>query len=400
MNGINVITITREYDSGGEDIGRQLADVLGWTLLDREIVHAAAALEHVPELELERCDEQPVSLISRVLPHPHHEKYLQGLRDVVRAYAAKGNVIFIGRGARFLLGYAPNVLHLSFVAPLGWRAARAMLREGLSYADAVNLARQNDSSRERFLRYFFGADAARPWQYDLVVNTCRVSFETVVAAIAAIVRRQWPAHGPEPSPAHRILTVSRELGAADDAFVTSLARQLAMDVFDRSLLEQEAVQLGMTTAELEMIDETPGGLLDWFIPGTPHHRYVSALRDLMAELATRANALIVGRGANGFLCRHHEAFHVRLIAIRDFRMLELMRGALMDEARALRAIAESDTRRSQFYKEVFAADWADPLEYNMTVNTGRLGSIAADLIAFAGNRHWSHGRPAPLLQVG
>src|SRR5262249_24901514 len=151
-------------------VGRWLAQALGWTYCDRELLHQAAAVEHVPDSRLEELDERPLPVLGRLRPHPPHERYWHGLSRVVRAYAARGNVVFVGRGTRFLLGYAPNVLHLGLVAPRGWRAAQGTRYDGLRFTEALDRCERMDAARERFLRCFFGKDATRPWQYDLVAN--------------------------------------------------------------------------------------------------------------------------------------------------------------------------------------------------------------------------------------
>ena len=48
---MRIITISREYGAGGEEVGKRLAEDLGWKLLDRELLHQAAAVEHVPDAE-------------------------------------------------------------------------------------------------------------------------------------------------------------------------------------------------------------------------------------------------------------------------------------------------------------------------------------------------------------
>ena len=50
---------------------------------------------------------------------------------------------------------------------------------------------------------------------------------------------------------------------------------------------------------------------------------------------------------------------------------------------------DSDAKRRRFYEASFGADWADPLEYHLTVNTARLGAEAVDLVALAASRHWA-----------
>ena len=89
---MNVITITREYGAGGGEVARKLAEALGWELLDRELLHQAAEVEHVPDAELERLDEKALTMGDRFRLHPPHEKYLHGLKLAVSSAAERGNV--------------------------------------------------------------------------------------------------------------------------------------------------------------------------------------------------------------------------------------------------------------------------------------------------------------------
>ena len=151
---MNVITVTREYGAGGGEVARQLAALLGWELLDRELLHQAAEIEHVPDAELERLDEQSIRMADRFRLHPPHHKYLHGLTEAARQAAARGNVVLVGRGARHLLGDMPGTFHLRLVAPResargGWRGWKA----GRSTRPAPALWKQNgsaNSSRSTF----------------------------------------------------------------------------------------------------------------------------------------------------------------------------------------------------------------------------------------------------------
>src|SRR2546421_11937723 len=121
---MNVITVSREYGAGGGEVARRLAETLGWELLDRELLHQAAAVEHVPDADLEKLDEKALRLIDRLRLHPPHERYMHGLREAARSALDRGNVVLVGRGTRQLLGDAPDVLHLRLVAPKDWRVQR------------------------------------------------------------------------------------------------------------------------------------------------------------------------------------------------------------------------------------------------------------------------------------
>ena len=382
---MKVITISREYGAGGGEVARKLAKRLGWEVLDRELLHQAAEIEHVPDAELERLDEKAISMADRFSLHPPHRKYLHGLTEAVRRAAERGNVILVGRGARHLLGETPDALHLRLVAPLEWRTERMARREGCSVDAAHERCFEVDHIRELFTRYFFGPTATQPAQYDLVVNMGRVPLEDVMNMVAAMVHA-----GPigNTSTGRRVLTLSRELGAGDDDFVPALADRLMLNVYDRELLEREAVRLGVPEAELEKIDEQPASLFQRFWPGSVFQRYFAALEQIMRELADRGDVILVGRGGNCFLRDDPRAFHVRLIATMPVRVRRVMEDRWIGEGVATELIADTDAQRRSFYESYFGVDWENPLQYHLTINSDRLALRAVDLVALAAERHW------------
>jgi cytidylate kinase len=346
----------------------------------------------VPDADLERLDEQALGLADRFRLHPPHEKYMHGLTEVVRQAVARGNVVLVGRGSRQLAGDAEGAFHLRLVAPLEWRVSRMAEREGWSWDQALARCNEVDRARDRFTRYFFGAAACRPEGYDLTVNAGRVPPEDIVACVAALARGQDG--GPTPTAAvPRVLTLARETGTGDTDFARALAERLGLHVYDRELLEQEAVRLGVPEAELAAVDEQPAGMFGRLRPGGLPRRYREAMGQLMGELATRGDALLVGRGGSRFLRDRPGVFHVRPVAALPMRVLRVMEHRWLRESAARQLIAQSDGRRARFYEGAFGADWASPLEYHLTVNAGRLGPAAVGLVALAAGRHWSraHG---------
>src|SRR5215469_9640809 len=244
---MNVITVSREYGAGGGEVARRLAEALGWELLDRELLHRAAAVEHVPDAELERLDEKALSMADRLRLHPPHQRYMHGLTEAARQAAARGQVVLVGRGTRQLLGDMPNAFHLRLVAPLDWRVQRMALREGWTMEQARARCLEVDRSRDRFTRYFFGPDALRPEQYDLVANSDRVPLDDIAACVLDLTREEpWQAGGTpalrseqaDGTPARpHLMTLSRQLGAGDGGFALTLGLRLSLRVFDRELLE-------------------------------------------------------------------------------------------------------------------------------------------------------------------
>jgi cytidylate kinase len=385
---MKAITITREYGAGGGEVGRKLAQKLGWEVLDRELLHQAAAIEHVPDAELERLDEKAISMADRFRLHPPHQKYIHGLTEVARRAAERGNVVLVGRGARHLLGEMPNVFHVRLVASREWRAERMARLEGWSLDEACAKCLEVERIRDLFTRYFFGPSATEPTQYDLVVNTGRVSLDDVTSLVAALARPS-PVEAFDVVGGQRVLTLSRELGAGETGFAPTLADRLKLHVYDRELLEQEAVRLGISEAELEKIDEHPAGIFQHFRPGSIYHRYFEALEKITHELAERGDVILVGRGGHCFLKDDPHAFHARLVAPMAVRCRRVMEFRWVREAVAKKLIAESDSQRRRFHENYFGTDGTNPLEYDITVNSGRLATTALDVISIAAGCHWS-----------
>jgi cytidylate kinase len=84
---------------------------------------------------------------------------------------------------------------------------------------------------------------------------------------------------------------------------------------------------------------------------------------------------------------------VRLVAPMPIRLRRVMEYRWLAEALARKLIADSDARRCRFHQDYFEVDWSDPLGYEMTVNSGRLGPVAVDVVALAAQRFWSRDRP-------
>ena len=390
---MNVLTVSREYGAGGYEVAHRLAEVLGWELLDRELLHRAAAVAHLPDAELERLDEKAISMADRFRLHPPHQQYILALREAASQAAAKGNVVLVGRGTGQLLLDLPNVFHLRLAAPREWRAQRMVQQKGWTFEQARARCTAEDRTRDRFTRYFFGEAPFQPAQYHLAFNTGRVPLEDVVASVATLVRGEaagagWADVGDVGPPGPRVLTLSRELGAGDTGFPPTLADRRGLKVYDRELLEQEALRLGVTEAELERVDEHPASLFQRFLPGSLSQRYFEALGKLMKELAERGNVLLVGRGGSRFLRDLPEALHVRLVAPPEVRIRRVMEHRWLREAQARKLIAQTDAQRRNFYQSYFGADWSDLLEYHVTANSGRLGPAAVDLITVVAERFW------------
>jgi cytidylate kinase len=259
--------------------------------------------------------------------------------------------------------------------------------EGWSRDVALARCTEVDRTRRQFARYFFGEAAIQSAQYDLVANTGRVPLANLVDTIVEVAAGATATSAP-PVEGKRVLTLSRELGAGDRGFAPPLAERLGLHVCDREMLEQQAIRLGVPEAELEKIDEQSASIFQRFRPSSIHQRYFQALEQLTRELAERGGVLLVGRGGCWFLRDHPTAFHVHLTATAEVRVRRVMEYRWVREDVAKKLLAQSDAQRRTFCENYFGADWSDPLEYHLTINSGRLGPLAVDVVAWSAQRHW------------
>jgi len=191
-----ILTISRQYGSGGRDIGRRVADSLGYRFVDKERLfndldgmganwgRLARELDEVCPTLWERHDWQ-------------YRGYLAQLEALILGYAAEDRVVIIGRGASFLLRGTPHCLRVRVVAPLAVRLERVMVRESLGRQAAEKLITQVDRDRSSYLKINYGSEGEREAEYDLTLDTGSLTFEEA----ADILRKGLAAKEPLATPA-------------------------------------------------------------------------------------------------------------------------------------------------------------------------------------------------------
>lgn len=221
-----VITISRQFASAGQVVGRLLAERFGAELLDREIVAAVAERAGIPEAEAEGYDERLPGLWQRIAtalaagsPDPAipplpadmlpatavHERLARLTRTVIEEAAARGDAVIVGRGGAFILGRRPDTIHVQLHAPLDARVRFLMTRvEEIppdtrpDEASLRDLCRTVDARRAEYIRRLYGADWLDAANYDLSIDTSRIDAETVADLIATTARRRALVGTPAP----------------------------------------------------------------------------------------------------------------------------------------------------------------------------------------------------------
>lgn len=178
----NVIAIGRQYGSGGHDIGKILADKLGYDFYDQEIIKMAAGTTGMTSEFIEKREETMTNsllydLVNQMYQYRDEkeaapkDKIFDAESKVIRELADKGNCVIIGRCSDYVLRDNERVLKVFFHAPLESRSKRVIERLGFADQDAQRKIRKVDRYRADNYRYYtdriWGASA----NYDLTINT-------------------------------------------------------------------------------------------------------------------------------------------------------------------------------------------------------------------------------------
>ena len=176
-----IITISREMGSGGQIIARKLADKLGYTLIDGESILKVATAYGLTADAVEKADEKPPAFVESLDTDLEIDLHL--IEQIVLEAALKGDVIIYGRGGQDLLEGLNNVFRVRVVAPFDIRIERWAEREWLDPELARILVRKSDQQRAGFIKYYFDRDWNDPYNYELTINTTRISIEKAVDLI-------------------------------------------------------------------------------------------------------------------------------------------------------------------------------------------------------------------------
>ena len=198
-----VVTVSNEYGSGALAVARRAADELGYEYIDQQLpVVVAKRLSISPE-DVEANEDTGRSLGERLLTSleratpelavpssaaPFDEELLKAVQDAVREYAARDNVLIIGRGAGSILGAGPGVLRVFIYAPREWRITHIMKAFAADRKTSEAEVERIDRMRAAHLHDYYGATFGDLGNYDLCIDASRFD-EVQSAALIVIAAR-------------------------------------------------------------------------------------------------------------------------------------------------------------------------------------------------------------------
>ena len=212
-----ILAISREYGSGGREIGRQVAMQLSYEFVDKERLfqdldrkgkrwgNVARELDEVSPNLWERHDWQ-------------YHGYIAQLESLIFDYATTDKVVIVGRGAFLVLRHVPYCLTVRVVAPLEKRLERVMVKESLARQAAEELITRIDHDRAGYI----SANYQKNWDdqnsYDLVLNTGSLTYDQVVDILVEALTDK-----------DRLITVATKAQVSDQALVARIKAQVATD---------------------------------------------------------------------------------------------------------------------------------------------------------------------------
>ncbi|MBO4229220.1 MAG: cytidylate kinase-like family protein [Clostridia bacterium] len=192
-----IITIGRQFGSGGHEIGRLLAERLGIPCYDKELITLAAREAGISEEVLARVDETATSsllyaatagaymggVFHGVQTLPINDRAFLALTDIIRSKAEEGPCVFVGRCADFILRDREPVLNVFVRADLPFRIARIAEGENCSERDAESLIAKADKKRAKYYNFYTQKRWGSSECYDLILNRAKTDRETAISLI-------------------------------------------------------------------------------------------------------------------------------------------------------------------------------------------------------------------------
>ncbi len=183
------LAISRESGTRGGQIARLVSEMTGWAVLDRELLECLAELYRTSPAVLNLVNEATTNWFSEIFDNgicpdfTAQTEYMYHLSRVILMAAQAGKVVYVGRGAHFLLPHRRGLI-VRLVASPGYRVQQIVERRHLSYDKARDYVEKTDAGRQEFVRQYFHHDIADPHLYDLMVNVERIGPQRTAQLIA------------------------------------------------------------------------------------------------------------------------------------------------------------------------------------------------------------------------
>lgn len=194
----NIITISRQFGSGGREIGEALSAELGIKCYDKELISIAAKESGIDADVFNNVDEKAANSLLYSLSmglYSFSSNYSSGQlpvndrlyllqHKIIKNLANEEPCIFVGRCADYILGDRNDVVKVFIYADMDYRIKRAVEVKGVDSSKAEHVVAKTDKSRANYYNFYSGKKWGLAENYDLCINRTKLSTEQVVKVIS------------------------------------------------------------------------------------------------------------------------------------------------------------------------------------------------------------------------
>lgn len=203
---MSVITISRQFGAGGRSLGKLVAERLGYTYVDNEIIRIIAKKAKVSPHWVESIEKEaggrlskfissmvPKNLVARVLDDQRgyidEEIYVDLLRRIIIDISKEGDAVIIGRGGQYILEGQPDVYSILIIGDKEYRAKFVEKGSELTYKQAVQAVNMDDKRRMNLYRQFGRQDYDDPAPYHMVLNMSKLGVKKASDLVCKLVAK-------------------------------------------------------------------------------------------------------------------------------------------------------------------------------------------------------------------
>ena len=191
MSGKLVITIERQYGSGGRDVGHRVAELMGAKCYDQDLIVMAAKRSGISEEALARADEEASSSLLYTLAMgasmiytnttpmavPINDALFIAQSEIIRELSESENCVIVGRCADYILRDHDKLVKVFVQGEMPERVARIMARAGITEGEAKDRIAKKDKKRASYYNYYTGGKWGKPDNYNLIVSTSKIGVD-------------------------------------------------------------------------------------------------------------------------------------------------------------------------------------------------------------------------------
>ena len=202
MNSNLIISIGRQYGSGGREIGEKLAARLGIAFYNNELITMAAQKSGMAHNVIDEADEKATNSLLYTLAMgssffnanvgvnydmPINDRLFVTQSDLIKSLADEAPAVFIGRCSDYVLRGYPTLLRLFIHAPLDYRAAHIAERHNVSLDKAKDLAIKTDKRRANYYNYYTGQKWGRLENFDVAIDSSCLGIDGTVEMLVGFI---------------------------------------------------------------------------------------------------------------------------------------------------------------------------------------------------------------------